>query len=422
MLLPSIRRVVAPSCLILVLAYGVVAAPPAGPEPITGADYPNAFKYTAPALRSFVYDTAVNPGWIAKGDNFWYAYRTSQGTRYWKVDPHRGVKDPLFDHEKLAALLSEETHKPVEPADDADHADERAGRRRQGALRLQRVLLRLRHQGEQTDEGQQSAGAADRSARRRSRPTAGAAARATGRYSAAATAAATGRSTAAAERSDGSHGHQSKSNADADAEPKSDSGSKSESAAAARRDDAARHGTRPRRRRATRSGRRLSRLLPRSQGLRLHQELQPLSRRGRKRKGRDSDHEGRHRRLRLHEPGRFRRSAAATKSAAAAGAAAEHEPAAAAGAVAERTDADDATESESADAERRDAARSEPPDAAERVLVGRLKVIRHSEERFARRAGSVSGECDRRAAADARKVQVPDARRRSRAQIRIVAL
>src|SRR6476659_7557131 len=116
MLLPSIRRIVAPSCLILVLAYGVVAAPPAGPEPITGADYPNAFKYTAPALRSFVYDTAVNPGWIAKTDNFWYAYRTSQGTRYWKVDPHRGVKDPLFDHEKLAALLSEETHKPVEPA------------------------------------------------------------------------------------------------------------------------------------------------------------------------------------------------------------------------------------------------------------------------------------------------------------------
>ena len=103
MMLPSIRRVVAP-CLVFVLAYGVVAAPPAGPEPINGADYPTAFKYTAPSLRPFVYDTAVNAGWIGKTDVFWYGYRTSQGTRYYRVDPKRAVKDPLFDHEKLAAL------------------------------------------------------------------------------------------------------------------------------------------------------------------------------------------------------------------------------------------------------------------------------------------------------------------------------
>ena len=99
----------------VVIACQALTAPAAPPEPITGADYPQAFKYNAPALRPFLYDTAVTAGWVGKSDVFWYAYRTSQGTKYYRVDARRPAKEPLFDHERLATLLSEETRKPVEP-------------------------------------------------------------------------------------------------------------------------------------------------------------------------------------------------------------------------------------------------------------------------------------------------------------------
>src|SRR5262245_19733339 len=108
----SIRGIFAPICLLFVGALATAA----GPEPVTGADFPQAFKYNATSLRPFLYDSSVNPSWIGKTDVFWYGFRTSQGTRYYRVDPRRAVKDPLFDHERLDALLSEESHKPVEPA------------------------------------------------------------------------------------------------------------------------------------------------------------------------------------------------------------------------------------------------------------------------------------------------------------------
>ena len=85
-------------------------------EPVTGADYPQAFRYTPESLRPFLYDTSVTPNFLGKTDLFWYSFRTSQGTRWWRVDPRKAAKEPLFDHERLAALLSEQTHKPVEQA------------------------------------------------------------------------------------------------------------------------------------------------------------------------------------------------------------------------------------------------------------------------------------------------------------------
>src|SRR5205085_3890343 len=48
-------------------------------------------------------------------DVFWYSFRTSKGTNYYRVDARKGTKEALFDQDKLAALLSELSHKPVEP-------------------------------------------------------------------------------------------------------------------------------------------------------------------------------------------------------------------------------------------------------------------------------------------------------------------
>jgi dipeptidyl aminopeptidase/acylaminoacyl peptidase len=91
-------------------------AAPAEQERAARANYKQAFKYSAEYLKQFVYDTAVLPNWVGKTDTFWYSFRTSQGTRYWRVNPRLGTKEPLFDHAKLGTLLSEATQKPLEPA------------------------------------------------------------------------------------------------------------------------------------------------------------------------------------------------------------------------------------------------------------------------------------------------------------------
>ncbi|MFN8742777.1 MAG: prolyl oligopeptidase family serine peptidase [Pirellula sp.] len=74
-----------------------------------------AEQYNSNYLRQFVYSTSVTPNFIDKTDEFWYSYKTSEGTKYWRVNPDKGTRLPLFDHIKLAAQLSQLTRQPVEP-------------------------------------------------------------------------------------------------------------------------------------------------------------------------------------------------------------------------------------------------------------------------------------------------------------------
>jgi len=99
-----------PICWLLPIPTG------AGAElkPVTQANYKQAFHFSDSFLQQFVYDAALTPHWIGKTDSFWYSYRTSKGTNYWRVDPARRLKAPLFDQAKLAALLSETIHKPMD--------------------------------------------------------------------------------------------------------------------------------------------------------------------------------------------------------------------------------------------------------------------------------------------------------------------
>jgi hypothetical protein len=104
--------------LLLVILVPAAAGPAAGAETdrVTGANYKQAFHFSAEFLRQFVYDVSVNPNWIGKTDTFWYAYRTSKGTNYWRVDCRQATKVPLFDAVKLATLLSQATQKPLDAA------------------------------------------------------------------------------------------------------------------------------------------------------------------------------------------------------------------------------------------------------------------------------------------------------------------
>lgn len=92
--------------LVTLLALPGAVAADSNPEPVQGANYKLAFQYSRSNLQPFAYSTSVRPGWIGKTDSFWYAYRTSKGTTYYRVDPEKKTKQPLFDHVKLAAQLS----------------------------------------------------------------------------------------------------------------------------------------------------------------------------------------------------------------------------------------------------------------------------------------------------------------------------
>ena len=95
------------------LLAGTIGAQSEPPRP-NHANWKLANQFTSDFLNQYVYSTTVSPSFIAKTDDFWYYWRDRNGGRFWRVDPGRREKKPLFDHVKLAAQLSEIGKKPVE--------------------------------------------------------------------------------------------------------------------------------------------------------------------------------------------------------------------------------------------------------------------------------------------------------------------
>jgi dipeptidyl aminopeptidase/acylaminoacyl peptidase len=85
-----------------------------GQERVTGANYPLAQKFNNQFVSQHVQIASVTPTWIGNTDVFWYSTRNATGTKYWKVDPNKKEKTPLFDHVALAAALSEATKRPID--------------------------------------------------------------------------------------------------------------------------------------------------------------------------------------------------------------------------------------------------------------------------------------------------------------------
>jgi dipeptidyl-peptidase 4 len=77
-------------------------------------NYKQAELYSSDYLRQRIYSSSVSPKWIGETDRFWYSYKTSEGTRFYLVDPAKRKKLPLFDHQALAAGLSVEVKKPID--------------------------------------------------------------------------------------------------------------------------------------------------------------------------------------------------------------------------------------------------------------------------------------------------------------------
>ena len=102
-----------PYALAAAFVVALVSLAPAQ-DRLTGANYPLAQKFNREFVAQHVQEASVSANWIGKTDTFWYAARTPSGSRYWKVDPAKREKAPLFDHAALAAALSEAGKKPID--------------------------------------------------------------------------------------------------------------------------------------------------------------------------------------------------------------------------------------------------------------------------------------------------------------------
>lgn len=76
------------------------------------ANYSLAERYTADKLGKMLFSTRVDPVWFKSGDRFWYSYKTGNGTRWYIVDPAARSKKEMFDHDRMAAQLTEITGDP----------------------------------------------------------------------------------------------------------------------------------------------------------------------------------------------------------------------------------------------------------------------------------------------------------------------
>lgn len=83
------------------------------------ANYQLASKYSTNRLSKMVFSTSVSPHWLKKSDRFWYTYETSNGKKWYIVDPSKSEKKELFDNVKMASLITNIVKDPF----DAQHLD-----------------------------------------------------------------------------------------------------------------------------------------------------------------------------------------------------------------------------------------------------------------------------------------------------------
>ena len=93
-----------------------VTAHAAERDKVVGANWSQAKKFSGEFVAQHVHTASIAPVFIGKTDLFWYSVRTPEGLKYWKVDPAKKSKTPLFDHAKLLAQLSEQAQKPLDAA------------------------------------------------------------------------------------------------------------------------------------------------------------------------------------------------------------------------------------------------------------------------------------------------------------------
>ncbi len=71
------------------------------------AVYERAESYLPWNVARLIFNTSINAQWGDGADRFWYKRSTRQGTEFVLIDAASGVRQPLFDHQRLASELSQ---------------------------------------------------------------------------------------------------------------------------------------------------------------------------------------------------------------------------------------------------------------------------------------------------------------------------
>jgi len=78
------------------------------------ANYQLAAKFSSKKLEKMLFSTSVDPHWLKKSDRFWYTYQTTEGKKWYIVDPVKVEKKLLFDNEKLAMEITKIVKDPFD--------------------------------------------------------------------------------------------------------------------------------------------------------------------------------------------------------------------------------------------------------------------------------------------------------------------
>ena len=112
------RRIILTFVLIAgLLPLSAFARDGEGQRHVRKANYALAERFSQKKIGAMVYSTRIRPRWFAGDDCFWYSWSTSDGTKYYIVDPAKGTKREVFDLEDLAMQVTEITGDPY----DASH-------------------------------------------------------------------------------------------------------------------------------------------------------------------------------------------------------------------------------------------------------------------------------------------------------------
>ena len=95
---------------------------------VTTPNYELAERFSAKKVNAMVFSTRIRPSWFKDSDKFWYSWKTSEGTRYYIVDPANGSKKEVFDMPRLAMEITEIVKDPFDaqhlPLDDLELVDD----------------------------------------------------------------------------------------------------------------------------------------------------------------------------------------------------------------------------------------------------------------------------------------------------------
>lgn len=80
-------------------------------------DYERAEQFLWKSVDKLIFKTVVRPNWIEESNQFWYKCDLREGKHFYLVNPDKKSKKDAFDHEKLAASLSDFLSKDIKPSD-----------------------------------------------------------------------------------------------------------------------------------------------------------------------------------------------------------------------------------------------------------------------------------------------------------------